>query len=121
MLAVLAILTRGTDGLVTAALHGAAEPSEQMPPVGGAAVAVLVTTAGRPLLAAVAWIVYVTTPPAGKVASVSLSAPLPLALGHAAPPLAAQVHVALAMPVGSVSLTLVPDALTVPVLVAVTV
>ena len=107
--------------MVTAALHGAAEPSAHKLPVGGVAVAVLVTVAGRPLLTAVATIVYVTTPPAGKVASVSLSAPLPLVLGHAAPPLGIHVHVALAMPVGSESLTTVPDALTVPMLVAVTV
>src|SRR5438445_2491962 len=62
--------------------------------------------------------VYVTVLPAGNVARVAFKSPLPLAFGHTAPPLAAQVQVWLAMPVGAGSATTVPAALTDPVLLA---
>ena len=52
------------------------------------------------------------------MANVSFNAPLPLAFGHEAPPLALQVQLWLAMPVGIGSDTTVPAASTVPVLLA---
>ena len=88
-------------------------------PLGGVAEAVLVTVAGGVALA-VAITVYVTELPAGNVAIVSLTAPLPLAV-HVAPPLAAQVQDWLAIPVGIGSLTVVPFAATEPALLTVTV
>jgi len=89
----------------------------QTPPVGGVAIAVFVTCAGGVALT-VAVTVYVTTPPAGNVASVSFNAPLPLAFGHTAPPEALHVQAWLAIPVGIGSDTTEPDALTLPVLLA---
>jgi hypothetical protein len=112
------IFTCGTGGTVTVLSHGGwVLPGVHTPPFGGVTAAVFVTCAGG-LALTVAVTVYVTELLAGNVASVSLNAPLPFAFGHAAPPLAAQVQVWLAMPVGIGSDTTVPAALTLPVLLA---
>lgn len=118
--AVFVMLIRGADPIVTVPTHGGLVlPGVHSPPDGGVAVAVLLIDAGGVALT-VAVTVYVTELPAGKLAIVSLTAPLPLAV-HVAPPLAAQVHVWLAIPVGIGSLTAVPSADTVPVLLTTTV
>jgi hypothetical protein len=96
---------------------GAVLPGVHTPPLGGVAVAVLVTWAGGFALT-VAVTVYVTVLAAENVARVSFNAPVPLGFGQAAPPLATQVQVWLAMPVGIGSDTTVPAASTVPVLLA---
>jgi hypothetical protein len=105
---------------------GAAEiatVSEQLPthvpPLGGVIVAVFVTTAGGAEVATAA-IVYVSTPPAGSVAIVSFSAPVPDAAGQIAPPEPTHVHDWLAMPAGRGSLRTVFGAATEPLLVTVT-
>jgi len=100
--------------VVTVAVHG-----EQVPFADGVVVATLVMLAGGVVLT-VAVTVYVAELPTGKVAIVSPIAPVPLA-AHVAPPLPTQVHVWLAMPVGTGSLTVVPSATTTPLLVTVTV
>ena len=116
--AVFVTLTCGTGGTATVLEHGGwVLPGVHRPPLGGVVVAVFVTCAGGFALT-VAVTVYVTELPAGNVASVSLKLPLPDAFGHAAPPLAAQVQLWLAMPVGTGSDTTVPAALTLPVLLA---
>jgi len=112
------MLTCGTGGTVTMLLHGGGVLfGVHRPPGGGVAVAVFVTCAGGFALT-VAVTVYVVALLAGKVASVSFNAPVPLAFGHTAPPAALQVHAWLAMPVGIGSDTTVPAALTLPVLLA---
>src|SRR5579883_1793960 len=112
------MLTCGTGGTTTMLPHGGGVlPGRQRPPGGGVAVAVLVTCAGGFALT-VAVTVYVTVLLAGNVASVSFKLPEPEAFGQAAPPVAAQVQVWLAMPVGIGSATTVPAALTLPALVA---
>jgi hypothetical protein len=60
-------------------------------------------------------------PPAGNVAKVSFNAPVPLAFGQAAPPLAVQLQPWLAIPLGIGSATTVLAAFTVPVLLTTTV
>jgi len=111
-------LTCGTGGTVTELLHGGGVLfGVHTPPLGGVAVAVLVTLAGG-VATTVAVTVYVTVLPPGNVARVWFKSPVPLAFGHTAPPLAAHVHVWLAMPVGAGSVTVVPAALTDPVLLA---
>jgi hypothetical protein len=116
--AVFAILICGTGGTTTVLLHGGGVlPGVHTLPMGGVTVAVFFTCAGGFALT-VAVTVYITVLPAGNVANVSLNAPLPLAFGHAAPPLATQVHAWLARPVGIGSDTTVPAALTLPVLLA---
>ena len=112
------MLTCGTDGTVTVLVHGGGTLfGVHRPPIGGVTVAVFVTEAGG-AATIVAVTVYVTALPAGKVASVSFKSPVPLAFGQTAPPLAAQVHVWLAIPIGVGSDTTVPAALTLPVLLA---
>ena len=87
------MLTWGTGGTVTVLVHGGAVLfGVHTPPFGGVAVAVLLTVAGG-LALTVAVTVYVTVLPAGRMAMVSFNAPLPLAFGHAAPPLALHVQV----------------------------
>ena len=58
--------------------------------------------------------------PAGKVAMVSATAPVPLAV-QVAPPAAAQLQLWAVMPAGIGSLTVVPSAATVPLFVTTTV
>ena len=112
------MLTCGTGGTVTVLVHGGGVLfGVHRPPLGGVTVAVFVTVAGG-AATTVAVTVYVTVLPAGNVASVWFTSPLPLAFGQTAPPLATQVHVWLAMPVGAGSDTTEPDALTLPVLLA---
>ena len=112
------MLICGTGGTVTVLLHGGGVLSGvHTPPSGGVAVAVFVTVAGGVAIT-IAVTVYVTALPAGNVANVSFKSPLPEAFGHTAPPLAAQVQVWLAMPIGAGSVTVVPAALTLPVLLA---
>ena len=111
-------LTCGTGDKVTVLVHGGcALFGVHTPPFGGVALAVLDTLAGG-LALTVAVTVYVTALPGGNVARVSFNAPLPLAFGHAAPPLAAQVQLWLAIPAGTGSDTTVPEASTAPVLLA---
>jgi len=111
-------LTCGTGGTVTVLLHGGGVLfGVHSPPLGGVTVAVFATVDGGVAMT-VAVTVYVTVLPAGNVASVWFTSPLPLAFGQTAPPLAAQVHVWLAMPVGAGSDTTEPAALTLPVLLA---
>ena len=111
-------LTCGTGGTVTVLVHGGVVLfGVHTPPLGGVAVAVFVTVAGG-LAITVAVTVYVTVLPPGKVARVSFKSPPPDAFGQTAPPLALQVQVWLAMPVGAASDTVVPAALTAPVLLA---
>jgi hypothetical protein len=103
--------TCGTGGRLAVALHGAGVLACAHTPAlfGGVAAAVLDTLFGGVLLI-VAVTVYTAEPPAGSVAIVSLSAPLPLAV-QLAPPLAAQVQVWLAIPAatGSVTRTLLAE------------
>jgi hypothetical protein len=118
--ALFVIAITGTGCAVTLLVHGAAvAPGEQTPPPGGLACAVLVNVPGGFALT-VATIVYVTKLPAGKVARVSLIAPVPLAV-HVAPAFGVHVHVWLAMPAGTASVTVVPSAATAPVLLTTTV
>lgn len=115
------MLTWALGGLVTLAMQvGAALPGVHTPPLGGVTLAVFVIVAGG-AAPTCAVIVYVTLAPAGNVVSVSLTPPLPLQVAAAAPPAAAQVQVWLAIPAGTGSLTLVPFAGTLPVLVTTTV
>ena len=112
------MLICGTGGTVTVLLHGGGVLfGVHTPPLGGVTVAVFVTVDGGVAIT-VAVTVYVTELPAGNVARVSFRSPVPLAFGHTAPPVALQVHVWLAMPVGAGSVTVVPAALTDPVLLA---
>lgn len=94
-------------------------PGVHSPPTGGIAVAVLLIDAGGVATTA-AVTAYVTEVPAGNVVNVSLIAPVPLG-AQAAPPLAAHVQVWLAMPAGIGSLTVVPSADALPVLLTTTV
>jgi ABC-type transport system involved in cytochrome c biogenesis permease subunit len=115
---VFVMLTCGTGGTVTVLVHGGGVLfGKHRPPLGGVTVAVFVTVAGGVAIT-VAVTVYVTVLPAGNVARVWFTSPLPEAFGHTAPPVAAQVQVWLAMPVGAGSDTIVPAALTLPVLLA---
>ena len=78
----------------TVLLHGAAaSPGTQTPPTGGVTLTVLVTVDPGAAVT-VALTVYVTAPPAGRLAMVWVMLPEPLALGQTAPPLTAQVQVA---------------------------
>jgi hypothetical protein len=107
--------TCGTGGRLAVALHGAGVLAGPHTPAlfGGVAVAVFVTLAGG-TAATVAVTVYTAEAPAGKLVSVSLIAPDPLAV-QVAPPLAVQVHVWLAMPAATGSVTSVLSAATGPV------
>ena len=112
------MLTCGTGGTVTVLVHGGGVLfGAHTPPLGGVAVAVFVTVAGGVAIT-VALTVYVTALPAGNVARVSFTSPVPEAFGHTAPPAALQVQVWLAMPIGAGSVITVPAALTLPVLLA---
>jgi hypothetical protein len=114
----LATVICGSDDTVAVALHGGAVlPGVHSAPPVGVAVAVFVIAAGGVLLT-IAVTVYCTKLPAGNVAIVSVTAPVPLAV-HVAPPLGAQVQVWLVMPVGIGSLTGVPSAAITPVLLTV--
>jgi hypothetical protein len=76
----------------TLATHGGAVlPGIHSPPAEGVASTTLVMVAGG-VASTTAVTVYVTELPAGNVATVSLTAPLPVAV-QLAPPLAAHVHV----------------------------
>ncbi len=111
--------TCGTGGRITVVVHGGGVLLGVHNPPGGSTVAVFVTEAGG-VAATIAVTVYVTKLPAGKVAIVSLIAPVPDAV-QVAPPLGVQVQVALTMPAGIGSLTGVLFAATEPVFVTVTV
>lgn len=110
--AVLLIPTCGTGGMLAEALHGAGvlAGAQTLALFGVVAVAVLITLVGGVLLI-VAVTVYTAELFAGNVVIVSLIVPLPLT-PHVAPPLPAQVHVWLAMPAatGSVTVTLLAAA-----------
>src|ERR1700754_2082697 len=89
--------------------------SEASPPT----VAVAVLTTGPGPVETVAWIWYVTEPPAGMLAR-SLMLPAPLAV-QVAPGVAVQVHVAPVRAAGSVSVMVTPTASLGPRLLTVTV
>jgi hypothetical protein len=114
--AVFVMLICGFDVTLAVAVHGPGVFAGVQTVVGstGETVTVLLTIAGG-FGSTIAVTVYVTKLPAGNVAIVSLIAPLPLGVVHAAPPLAAQVHVWLATPAGIGSLTGVPFAAMTPV------
>jgi len=94
----------GVNLPITVAAHGGCvPPGAHVARSPGVTVAVLTTVSGGSA-AKVAVTVYTSVAPAENVATVSAIAPLPLALGQAMPPEAAQVQANASMPAGIGSL-----------------